>query len=803
MNTKKYLIEKVSALLILIIGLSGCMDEDLSSVPQQQGANSVLHLTFSKENVIDVNTRSTDKESVIKDLLVVIFRGNEALVESLEVSEEDSGSSVDVILKNIYPREGDKIYVFANTGATTITATNESDLYEEFSITNEIADPMQMFGEKIVDDPEVVNIDLFRPWAKAEITNTVKYSVTDWKVCNVPDAGYVSNFNGYPANTDLTEIDSRNGVAYFVPRKDNADNSTGLSEAKTCVLVHMADSSDVDNVIDKGWYKLDFYISAQKEYKNILPNTKYVFNILSIKSDGYTTEQEALGNSGSNIVYDMEIMDEIAVSNGQYTLLTTKDELVLNPIGGAAKFLVMSISAVIPSSSLNQITTYTIEVVDKDGKEAKNGPIKLVGKNDEKFSKINLLNPDEIELNPSDIHLTEANSKRNIYIVFDGADLSGKSLKIRLGNIVKNIPLKPISANSYIVNWMNENKTLFIPVIQANLDINTFNPVKEPRITNTTDLEMEILWSDNPVDLNMRYDKDKQWIEVSKKSDFLGNVVIAAIGKTDRIVKWSWHIWSLDNTVVEYNESLGIYDFKKSKIKNFNSYEWMDRNLGAYDLTPGVSGSYGLLYQWGRKDPFPGGRQSSEEPLLYCRNSTFKFYDQDHPTLGPTVVTNESTDNREYSIRHPWQFIKQMHYMVGNVLIYDWMTNNAEYRKNDLWLNGDLSKGVYNPCPYGWTLPYGGNMGPWASLWPTDGVVTNFGIDWSSGAIDVGYFPFCAQRIEGRLTDHLESMRYHWGDFSDERYSCTIITKNEVISLASETQKSFGQSVRCVKDSRK
>lgn len=30
----------------------------------------------------------------------------------------------------------------------------------------------------------------------------------------------------------------------------------------------------------------------------------------------------------------------------------------------------------------------------------------------------------------------------------------------------------------------------------------------------------------------------------------------------------------------------------------------MDRNLGAVSATPGDAGAIGLLYQWGRKDPF-------------------------------------------------------------------------------------------------------------------------------------------------------------------------------------------------------
>ena len=46
----------------------------------------------------------------------------------------------------------------------------------------------------------------------------------------------------------------------------------------------------------------------------------------------------------------------------------------------------------------------------------------------------------------------------------------------------------------------------------------------------------------------------------------------------------------------------------------------MDRNLGATSATPGNVGSLGLLYQWGRKDPFLG----SSSDFSYTWDSTNK-----------------------------------------------------------------------------------------------------------------------------------------------------------------------------------
>lgn len=69
-----------------------------------------------------------------------------------------------------------------------------------------------------------------------------------------------------------------------------------------------------------------------------------------------------------------------------------------------------------------------------------------------------------------------------------------------------------------------------------------------------------------------------------------GNAVIAA-RNSKGITLWSWHIWCAEEGWEEQ-----VYDN--------NAGTMMDRNLGATSATPGDVGALGLLYQWGRKDPF-------------------------------------------------------------------------------------------------------------------------------------------------------------------------------------------------------
>lgn len=75
-----------------------------------------------------------------------------------------------------------------------------------------------------------------------------------------------------------------------------------------------------------------------------------------------------------------------------------------------------------------------------------------------------------------------------------------------------------------------------------------------------------------------------------------GNAVIGAYDAGGTMI-WSWHIWAVN------------YNPETSKVL-FNGYNMMDRNLGALandnSTTDKILASYGLYYQWGRKDPFIG-----------------------------------------------------------------------------------------------------------------------------------------------------------------------------------------------------
>ena len=57
----------------------------------------------------------------------------------------------------------------------------------------------------------------------------------------------------------------------------------------------------------------------------------------------------------------------------------------------------------------------------------------------------------------------------------------------------------------------------------------------------------------------------------------------------DGDILWSWHIW-VTNRPITTSEG--------------NNLQWMDRNLGALSNEIGDVANRGMLYKWGRKEPF-------------------------------------------------------------------------------------------------------------------------------------------------------------------------------------------------------
>ena len=161
-----------------------------------------------------------------------------------------------------------------------------------------------------------------------------------------------------------------------------------------------------------------------------------------------------------------------------------------------------------------------------------------------------------------------------------------------------------------------------------------------------------------------------------------GNAVIAA-KDADGNILWSWHIW--------------LTDQPQGQVYYNNAGTMMDRNLGATSATPGDVGALGLLYQWGRKDPFLSG------DLISSRTQAKSTI-----TWPSAVSSNSSNGTIAYATANPTTFIT---YNSSNE---DWYYTGDSSTDNTRWTTSESNKSIYDPCPAGWRVPDGGRAGVWA-----------------------------------------------------------------------------------------
>ena len=178
---------------------------------------------------------------------------------------------------------------------------------------------------------------------------------------------------------------------------------------------------------------------------------------------------------------------------------------------------------------------------------------------------------------------------------------------------------------------------------------------------------VEVLWESfgtdempNVGDLIASADYKDGYIRFSTPENFRdGNAVIAAKNSKGTIL-WSWHIWCAE-------------EGWKEQVYYNDAGTMMDRNLGATSATPGDVGALGLLYQWGRKDPFLGSSST-------CENET--------KDAASTGVWNTATIGDQYSAEaNPMTYYSEI------------------YLPTDSWSTSSVPKAVYDPCPYGWRVP--------------------------------------------------------------------------------------------------
>ena len=232
-----------------------------------------------------------------------------------------------------------------------------------------------------------------------------------------------------------------------------------------------------------------------------------------------------------------------------------------------------------------------------------------------------------------------------------------------------------------------------------------------------------------------------------------GNAVVAA--KNGATTLWSWHIWT---TAAFDRNGIKVQTYETRPRNGLASYaditkrefKMMDRNLGAASGTATKVAeeaikTYGVYFQFGRKDPFPAAgvmtriNDADIVPVYDANgNKILKNSNQVKSSAITTGIDQAAVKVQlAYTIENPLMFIlrddndKTAAYGGdGTNSSYNWIfaahpaKDGAEgsvpwKASNKLWGSGlqdektslilgtiaDVKKTIYDPCPYGYHMP--------------------------------------------------------------------------------------------------
>ncbi len=374
-------------------------------------------------------------------------------------------------------------------------------------------------------------------------------------------------------------------------------------------------------------------------------------------------------------------------------------------------------------------------------------------------------------------------------------DLTGSDY-LTVGTTAGSVDLTSEQSNSFVVSASNT--------------IYTFSATTKGESNQTiTPTEINILWQTYPTPLSYSRLLDDDTVEFHVAADeddvdedgltddiIEGNAVIAAYDSDGEIL-WSWHIWVTD------------YSIEASAI-TLNDTDVMSRNLGALNNSnineESILDSYGLYYQWGRKDPFVG-------PYYYnAAGASDKTMRNEWGTT-TSIDYAESTSTigkMSYTLENPLTFILGVE--DSN---YDWLYSAHD---DTLWSS---TKSINDPCPKGWRVAspelYEGLMIPALSNAESAAIANSYGWTLTDKYGNSDLFMACGRRgyITGKIQNvNLNADRptpwsgYYWSNLAESSTTKSAAmyfaldneeaTGNEIYN--SNYYRSNGMQIRCQRD---
>ena len=228
------------------------------------------------------------------------------------------------------------------------------------------------------------------------------------------------------------------------------------------------------------------------------------------------------------------------------------------------------------------------------------------------------------------------------------------------------------SANTYMVTAAGKYK--FNATIKGNGGLDPITGTTATPISKSSIAGVKVLWELNDYGKAIKYSSSAYdisyldgYVYFSTPETFQSGDAYVAVYDSEGTILWSWLIWATDAPATTTSGGLKI----------------MDRNLAA--IGTGNVQCRGLMYEWGRKDPFPSPNNGTYTPNSFV------------PTNGESfsiISVTEEGKSVAYSVANPTTYFGWWSYAYWQI--------ESEWTL-EMWWKG--AKTIYDPCPPGWKVP--------------------------------------------------------------------------------------------------